>query len=491
MEYVHNKFFATVGTEIQKELNFKPQAENINGMKGFLFKKRTTEDIIKLIEKIKPDVAVGNDHIGAKLIKDSQLIIAPLLTQIINIGYETSIFPNLMKSATIKAIHKKNSTEDIENYRPISILPTLSKVFELDASIQMMECLVRNKSLSKHQHAYQKGHSTVTCLFEVVNFIYSMIDKLRYIAIVSLDLSKAFDSIDHTLLLNKLAELKISEIALKWIKSYLTERKQRTKFMKVTSSEETVKSGVPQGSILGPLLFLCFTNDLPSSFDESQKILSYADDTQILIEAGSIDELTKKIEIVIKQAQSWYESNSMKNNIGKTEILLLNIGRWRNKDINIKIKQDKKIITIKPKNQIKILGVHIDSKLSWDAQINAVKKKSLNVTRNLHRINNVLPLKHRIQLYHTLIEPHFSYGDIIWGGCGAVNSQKLQVVQNFAAKSITGNKKRDSATQSPSISSFCRNSLSQIHTALTHTRYLPRRCGGRSCPTPRERRIHH
>ena len=409
---------------------------------------------MKLIDKIKPDVAVGNDHIGAKLIKDSQQIIAPSLAEIINIGYETSTFPDLMKSATIKAIHKKNSTEEIENYRPISILPTLSKIFELDASIQMMERFVRDKALSKHQHAYQKGHNTVTCLFEVVNYLYKMADNLKYTAIVSLDLSKAFDSIDHTLLLNKLADLNMSEASLKWIKSYLTGRKQRTKFRKITSSEETVKSGVPQGSILGPLLFLCFTNDLPRSFDESQKILSYADDTQILVDADSIDDLTKKIEAVITKAQSWYERNSMKNNISKTEILLLNTGRRSNKDINIKIKQDKKIISIKPKSHIKILGVIIDSKLSWDNQINFVKKKSLNTTRNLHRINHVLPTKQRIQLYNTLTEPHFSYADVIWGGCGALNSKKLQIVQNFAAKSITGNKKRDSATQSLSKLKF-------------------------------------
>ena len=161
----------------------------------------------------------------------------------------------------------------------------------------------------------------------------------------------------------------LSETALKWIKSYLTERKQRTKFRKLTSSEEIVRSGVPQGSILGPLLFLWFTNDLPNCFNENQKILSYADDSQIIVDAGSSEELTKKIEIVIRKAQSWYDSNSMKNNIGKTEILLLNIGRWRNRETNIKIKQDNKTITIKPKNHIKILGVFIDSRLNLDATL--------------------------------------------------------------------------------------------------------------------------
>ena len=139
----------------------------------------------------------------------------------------------------------------------------------------------------------------------------------------------------------------------------------------------------------------------------------------------------------------------MKNNIGKTEILLLNIGKWKKKKkVQIKIIQNNKPIIIKPKQYIKVLGVLIDSNLSWEKQVNAVRKKSLNTTRNLHRINHTLPIKQRVQLYTSLIEPHFCYADIIWGGCGKVNSQKLQTVQNFAARSITGNKKRDSATYS-------------------------------------------
>ena len=444
----YNNFFATVGTEIQKELNFKPHQEQIAGRIGFKFKHRTADDVIKLINNIKPGVAVGDDFISARLIKDAKEVIAPILAQIINLGYDTSTFPDSMKSANIKPIHKKKSTEDIENYRPISILPTLSKIIEGDSSTQMIEFFQNNRKLSKHQHAYQKGHSTQTCLFEIVNYLYKMADEKKYTAIVSLDLSKAFDSIDHTLLLNKLGKLDMSEEALKFIKSYLTGRKQKTKFSKITSSEETVMSGVPQGSILGPLLFLCFTNDLPNCFTENQKLLSYADDTQILVDANSIQELKMKIENVINIAQSWYEKNSMKNNSGKTEILILNIGRWKKEKIKIKVIQDKKPVTIKPQQHIKVLGVHIDSKLNWDMQVNHVKKKSLNITRNIHRINHTLPIKQRIQLYHTLIEPHFSYADIIWGGCGKLNAQKLQTVQNFAAKSITGHRKRDAATPS-------------------------------------------
>ena len=261
------------------------------GLKGFVFKPETNTSIKKLIEKIRKDVATGADEVGAKLIKDASEVLSPVLAQIINIGYETCTFPDCMKKATIKALHKKDDPDKISNYRPISILPTSSKVFERAATDQLVE------------HAYRKGHSTQTCLTLVTNYIYKLLDRKKYAAIASLDLSKAFDSISHALMLNKLAKLNLSEGTLKWIKSYLTNRKQKSKFRKFTSEEEPITSGVPQGSIIGPLLFLCFTNDISKEFEGKCKIVAYADDTQLLIEATSLEQLIKNTEEAITIAQ--------------------------------------------------------------------------------------------------------------------------------------------------------------------------------------------
>ena len=469
----YNKYFATVGSEIQATLNINPHTTNFDGLQGFNFIPETDETIQKLINNIRVDVATGPDNVSARLIKDAKSKITPTLTRIINIGYKTSTFPNCMKEAIIKALHKKNDTNDIANYRPISILDTLSKVFERAATDQLVNYLEENKLINTSQHAYRRKHSTQTCLFEVTNQIYKMTDEGRYTAIASLDLSKAFDSISHTLLLEKLAHLGLAENTLHWVKSYLTDRKQRIKFKNYVSTEEKVTSGVPQGSIIGPLLFLCFTNDLAAEFDGKCKIVSYADDTQLIIDAKNIKQLERKVENIITIAQRWYSRNSMKNNIGKTEVLAINLRRQTN-TIKIKITDEGKQIILKPKQHIKILGVYIDDKLNWTKQVNYVKRKSMNVTRNIHRINYLLPIKQKVHLYNALISPQFDYADIIWGGCGKVNSQRLQIVQNFAAKSITGNKKFDSATKSLTKLKFLKlDQRRHIHeTVFTHKSLL-------------------
>jgi hypothetical protein len=227
-----NTFFATVGTKIQQSLNIKEKDNSQNTQEKFHFKEETEETIIKLIDRIRIDVAVGCDDINARLLKDSKYIIAKTLTRLVNISFRKSIFPTCMKKAIVKAIHKKENTEDPSNYRPLSILSTVSKVFERSATDQIVPYLTKNDLLNETQHAYLKGHSTQTCLSEIVNYTHRENDKGNLVGIASLDLSKAFDSISHSHMIQKLNELGLGRSALKWCESYLKERKQQTKFKK-------------------------------------------------------------------------------------------------------------------------------------------------------------------------------------------------------------------------------------------------------------------
>ena len=459
----HNKFVATVGLGVQERLSGVPAGDSASLCGGssplgssspiestqvrFSFKKLSEKDVSKLFDNLKNNVATGIDTLNAKIIKDSKISILNYLTEIINLSFETKIFPDAMKTAIISPIFKEGDPDDITNYRPISILPILSKLLERAAANQIVEFLENNNIISNRQHAYRKSHSTETCLFELLNNVYKNLDDKLFVAVAKLDLSKAFDSISHNLLVEKMKKIGLEKNSLQWIKSYLSNRKQITHIKDFTSSTEIIKSGVPQGSILGPLLFLCYVNDLPEVFENKCQMLSYADDTQLLVTAKSKYELKNKLETALNTAQNWYSQNLMLNNIGKTEFLVFS-PHDKTESLECEFFCNKEKITIKSEAAIEILGVFIDSKLKFTKQINKIKKRAMNVTRNIHRINYFLPMDQRLMLYNTIIAPLFNYGDVIWGGCDETDSKSLQKVQNFAARSICGKGRYDSATQS-------------------------------------------
>ena len=443
----YNKYFATVGYEIQKELDIN---QNFNYDKTFSFEpfrfvNESIESIEKIIDKIKIDVATGIDGIPSKIIKQAKTVISPFITKIINISFETKKFPDILKSAIIKPIYKKEDKNDISNYRPISILPVISKIFERASLNQLLIFFENHCLLSGLQHAYRKNHGTITCLFELLNEIYELIDGKFKVALVSLDLSKAFDTINHDLLLKKLKSFNLGSESVDFLQSYLSNRTQISKFSKYTSTVEEIKSGVPQGSILGPFLFLCFVNDLPNTFGKTCKFMAYADDTQLLVFDKNLENLKKKVENVIEVAQNWYNQNGMKNNSSKSEILV--ISTKKEDKILIEVLENGQKKFVKSKKWIKVLGVYIDHLLSWSKQIGVVKKNATNIIRKIHRINKFLPLKLKLTLYNTLIVPIFNYADIIWGGCLKKQAKRLQVSQNFAVRSILGKSKYDSGKE--------------------------------------------
>ena len=326
-------------------------------------------------------------------------------------------------------------------------MPVISKIFERAAVDQIVNYLETNKLISRNQHAYRKGHSTVTSLAEVTNYVYKAMDKGYIVGMASLDLSKALDSICHSHLLQKLTDIGLGETTVKWTKSYLTNRKQKLKFSSITSEQETVTSGVPQGSILGPVLFIIFSNDLITAFNKDTYVVSYADDTQLIEIGKTVGEVKGKLERTIDTAQNWYKNNSLMSNPSKTELILFRTTKGKKHNMKIKVMEEGKEVELEPSECIKVLGVHVDEQLGFTKHTKHVQGKATAATKNLYRIRDLLPIKYKKVLYDSLIASHFNYADIIWGGCTQKNKDKLQTTQNFAMRTILGTDRRSSAKE--------------------------------------------
>ena len=263
---------------------------------------------------------------------------------------------------------------------------------------------------------------------------------------MSTDLSKAFDTLSHDLLLEKLQTAGLGSKAVDWIKSYLTDRKQQVKMGSTTSSISTVQAGVPQGSILGPLLFITYTADLASNLSDC-KVTAYADDTQILVTAKSETELKTKVEKTILEAQHWYAKNSLKLNPTKTELMIFGKKNSQINPMYFAVQDGSKTEQIKTSPTMKILGVIIDEKLTWEKHATKVKVQAYRNAVHLARTSSVLSLKSRRTLYDALVAPHYNYCDVVWGGMAKKYSQQIQKSGNFAARTMLGQSKRSSATQ--------------------------------------------
>lgn len=443
-----NNFFATVGVKVQEKLKIMIGKPKLNQNGVFKFKPETREKIEQLINRIKPNVATGQDGLSARLIKEAATVISEDLREMVNLSYETKTFPDQLKIATVKALHKKGENNNPAQYRPISILTIISKVFERSAVDQLVDYYNSNNLLNPRQHAYRKFHSTITSLFELIETIKSHIDNGNLVAIAALDLSKAFDSLAHNLILNKLDKMGLNETATAWIHSYLCNRKQLVKFGDIKSNVEKVESGVPQGSILGPLLFITCTNDISEELAEYD-IFSYADDMQIVVKGKSVKNLGKQLETAIKKANEYYNKNSLLCNPTKTEVMLMGtkmrLSNCQQLEVEVSNGEETKILV--GEKSLKLLGMHIDQSLDWNKNTSAIKKRATNNIRNLYKVNQLIPLKARRTLYTSLVTPHFSYGDTIWNNCGAANRNKLQLAQNYAAKSMLGISKYSSSSQ--------------------------------------------
>ena len=287
------------------------------------FQSVTVDNVSRIIDSLKPKTSSGVDCISNKLIKYVKNVIMEPLTVIINQMLNVGIFPDSLKISKVIPIYKKGDNTIFSNYRPISLLPSISKIFEKIILEQITTYLDTNNLIHKHQCGFRKNHSTEYAALHIVNYLNYELDRNRTPTNVYLDLSKAFDTLSHNILLRKLKHYGVCDSALNLMKSYLEDRKQFVQFDESISEMKAIHKGVPQGSILGPLLFLIYINDIPNS-SNLFNFLMYADDTTLYCCLEDIDSVNKELVLnsELKSVHLWLSANKLTLNVNKSKYML-------------------------------------------------------------------------------------------------------------------------------------------------------------------------
>uniref|UniRef100_A0A8C5NFT0 Reverse transcriptase domain-containing protein n=1 Tax=Gouania willdenowi TaxID=441366 RepID=A0A8C5NFT0_GOUWI len=343
------------------------------------------------------------------LIKTITAEITPPLTYISNLSFKNGVFPEKMKIAKIRPIYKGGEKCNFTNYRPISILPQLSKILEKLFMNRLDKFIEDNNILHEGQYGFRKGRSTAMAIIDITENIREALEKKLFVFGIFLDLKKAFDTINHDILEEKLQNYGIKRNALKWIKSYMTNRRQYVDFEEHTSKCQTIQCGVPQGSILGPKLFILYINDI-FKVTNCLKLTLFADDTTILCSGKDINTLIESTNEELLKIQTWLDVNKLALNVSKTKFI--NFGK-RKKTGDIRLKLNKEII--EQVKEYRVLGVWMDDKLTWKKHIQIVKNKVAKSSYILWKLQQILHTKSLKTIYSSLIASHLNYCSEIWG----------------------------------------------------------------------------
>ena len=433
-----NNYFLNVAKELVQKL---PSASNIYStlsplVKQFYRDKNVRPNSFKLhpisenfvnneLNNLNVNKSTGYDEIQARFLKDGSSEIREVITYLINLSITTNVFPDEFKFAKVKPLYKKNDKTEVENFRPVSILSTLSKILEKSVYVQLEKYLSDNNILYSYQSGFRKGHSTDTCLINLYDYIHCGLSEGDFVGMVLLDLQKAFDTVNHNILCDKLEILGIGSI--EWFSSYLSNRKQFVTVNNIYSNFGSVTCGVPQGSILGPLLFLCYINDMPISV--TCRLLLYADDSALLVCGKDASKIASILSENLRSCRNWLIDNKLSLHLGKTESILFGTKR-KLKNVNDFSVRCNKIIIHNVKC-VKYLGLMLDENLSGVDIVSNILKKSSGRLKFLYRYANILTTKSRKTLCSALIQCYFDYSSSSWySGINKTLKKKLQIMQN-------------------------------------------------------------
>ena len=435
-----NQHFADVGHRTQAQV---PVLDNRVCFKDFLpqrilentfneFEEVTSGEIISYVESLPSDKAIF-DEIPLYILKAATSSIIEPLTHIVNLSLLTGKVPSICKKARVTPLHKSGNKDDVNNYRPISILPFIGKIIEYFVCTQTTDYMEENHLFTRHQYGFRKNHSTNYLMFDLFDEIYKNKSRGHRPGIIFLDIKKAFDTVNHSILLEKLSYYGFGGTVLLWFKNFLSDRYICTRLNGNISSFLIISCGVPQGSILGPILFSIYINDINFACNLSTPFL-FADDGALFFEdCCRISLINMKIELltIIK----WLCVNKLSFNASKTEFMIFDNQDQIDK-LSVNILDT--IITIDECKVTKYLGLMLDNKLTFKHHIDHIKKKIAKRIGAMYRSSKLLPVKYRKMFANALMLPQFDYLDTIYCRASKTKLAELDLLYKKVAKIALG-----------------------------------------------------
>ena len=432
-----NTYFSTIAEKLQSKIfysshDYKKYLKNGNSS-SFFITPTNKDEVIDILNTFDINKSTGPHSIPNNILHGIKHIIAEPLALIINLSFETGIFIESLKTSKTIPIYKEiGSKFDYCNYRPISLLSNINKVIEKLMFNRLNIFLLKFNCIYDLQFGFRKGYSTTHALLHLIEDIRNALDNNTFAVGIFVDLQKAFDTVNHDILLSKLEFYGIRGLANEWFKSYLNGRKQFVSINENYSDETIIHYGVPQGSVLGPLLFLIYINDLHSTINFCTT-RHFADDTNLLIKNKSLKQLKKRLNLDLRNLCRWLKSNKISLNASKTKLIIF---RHPNKTINyeLKIKIDGKRLI--PSEYIKYLGVIIDQHLTWGNHIDNIAGRLSRSVGMLSKIRHYVNESTLRMIYFGIFSSIMTYSVQIWGQIESINVNRISKLQDKAIRII-------------------------------------------------------
>ena len=429
-----NTYFSNIAEKLQEKCHdfgqdYTSYIQNENVNSFFIFPTNENE-IFKILKSLDDKKSEGPHSIPTVILKYIYPLISDQLCNMINLSFASGVFIERLKVSKVVPIFKdKGSNLHISNYRPISLLSNINKIIEKLMHQRLSHYLYKYNCIYDLQFGFRRNHSTKHALIYLTEQIRKALDDHNFSCGVFIDLQKAFDTVDHDILLYKLRCYGVRGIANEWFKSYLEKRRQFVNISGFNSNEVTLNYGVPQGSVLGPLLFLVYINDLNKVVKYSSTI-HFADDTSLLLKNESLKQLNKRVNIDLKLLTKWLKANKISLNASKTKVLIFR-HPMKKINYNLKIKIDGKVI--EPVKTVEYLGVNIDYTLNWHSHVNFLIPKLTRAIGMLSKIRHFVPLKTLISIYYSIFSSNLTYASQVWGQS---LTQKIKRIKNLQNKAI-------------------------------------------------------